>query len=384
MSATVQLQLLVPGLCGPLPDNKQLEHDPVLIRLFNTLARARVATGEENNAIEKDNAVEKENGYALLSTLFAMHVSAEFPAAALSLSAYLQYKPADMLFGSTADIAHYLQAGYYFLHADPVHLRVEMDHAILQSPADLQLTPAETIAFCEQQQAHFSADGIHFFATDASHCYVCIKKPQLLHTTRLQHAIGRNIHFILPAGEDAIYWKQFLNESQMLLFNHPANQRREQTGQLTLNSLWLHGGGCLPAAESRGTGDIDLVCANDFLLAGLADYFKIPWCEIDDIKAGNWSVDFYRRIKNYRKPLLYFDCLLPWLHYTDTRMWQQQVNLFYQYCLLPLLVLVRQGKLNIDLYPLNDTMPDKKYHFHHYYACRFWRRAKIKNYVDTY
>ena len=45
-----------------------------------------------------------------------------------------------------------------------------------------------------------------------------------------------------------------LNELQMLLFEHPVNQAREARGELTVNSLWLWGGGGLPAVPKPAVG----------------------------------------------------------------------------------------------------------------------------------
>jgi len=50
----------------------------------------------------------------------------------------------------------------------------------------------------------------------------------------------------LPVGEGAEKLMQLMNDSQMLLHNHPVNARRKREGHLTANSIWLWGHGRAP------------------------------------------------------------------------------------------------------------------------------------------
>jgi len=50
----------------------------------------------------------------------------------------------------------------------------------------------------------------------------------------------------LPSGEGADNLMQLMNDSQLLLHNHPVNARRQREGELTANSIWLWGHGRAP------------------------------------------------------------------------------------------------------------------------------------------
>ena len=372
MSNIPHVQLLAPGLCGPLPDTQQIFDDARLKQCFSQLAKANVTTLDCNDL------------YSLLIDLFKLEKSPvlnrdNFPSAALSLLGYserLDKKEHDKnaCIMSKDDVSHLSLNDYCFLHADPVHLRAEMDHAVLVGTQDLNLSKLETKEFCETLHQHFKDDDVDVFAMDENHWYVRLKTPQDVCTVKLSDAVGRNVNFIMPSGKDEVYWKQFLNESQMLLHMHSNNEKRESRGQLPVNSVWVHGGGGLSGLHASGNS-VSSVCADDVLLTGLAKYCQLPnTVGLDDVKT------FYARIKDEVKPLLYIDSLLPWLNYTDTEMWQQQCESFYLLWLKPLLGMVKQGKMQLTLYPCND----KAYSFNRYSSYKFWRKAKIENYVSIY
>ena len=58
---------------------------------------------------------------------------------------------------------------------------------------------------------------------------------------------GRTLEPFLPQGEDAGAWRRLINETQVILHNHPVNAAREAAGWPTANSLWPWGAGPLPA-----------------------------------------------------------------------------------------------------------------------------------------
>jgi hypothetical protein len=53
----------------------------------------------------------------------------------------------------------------------------------------------------------------------------------------------------LPQGADALAWHGVMNEAQMILHTHPVNVAREAHGAPVANSIWLWGGGILPAVS---------------------------------------------------------------------------------------------------------------------------------------
>jgi len=367
MSKIPHLQMLVPGLCGPLPGIQQIVDDQNVKNVFSQLAKAEL------------KALPSHDLHSLLIHLFKLETKNpttcdSFPAAALSLLGCTEQHN-DRQFLSKEEMIDLDVENNYFLHADPVHLRAEMDHAVLVGTGDLNLASAESKELSQKLHQHFKEDDVDVFAVDANHWYVKTKNSQEISTVNLTDAIGRNVNFILPSGHDETYWKQFLNESQMLLHMDENNQQRECHGQLPVNSVWLHGGGALSDLALNEVNNISSVCSDDRVLIGLAKHCDLPKCHsVDSVEK------LYLRISEQDKPLLHINSLLPWLNYTDTQMWQQQLEKVYASWLKPLLAMVKQGKLRLTLYPCNN----QSYTFNRRYHYKFWRKDRIENYVSTY
>lgn len=138
----------------------------------------------------------------------------------------------------------------YWLRADPVHLRVMRDRIVLADSGVLNLTQPEADALALSISEHFGAS----FSTQPLHparWYLRLDQAPRLRTTPISIAVGCDIDPLLPQGEDAMLFRTQLNELQMLLFEHPVNQAREARGELPVNSLWLWGGGFLPAVSKQ-------------------------------------------------------------------------------------------------------------------------------------
>lgn len=135
---------------------------------------------------------------------------------------------------------------HYWLRADPVHLRVMRDRIVLAGSSELRLSQPEADALARSISDHFGAA----FSPQPLHperWYLRCEPAPRLRTIPISLAVGCDIDPLLPQGEDAMLFRTRLNELQMLLFEHPVNQAREARGELPVNSLWLWGGGCLPA-----------------------------------------------------------------------------------------------------------------------------------------
>lgn len=124
-----------------------------------------------------------------------------------------------------------------WLRADPVHLQLQRDRLVLH---EVGLAADEAAEFCTALNRHFSGDGLEFFAPHPQRWYVRASMPEI-RSVPLSQAVGRNVRELLP--RDGGRWGQLYNEIQMLLFAHGANERREERGELPVNSVWLWGGG---------------------------------------------------------------------------------------------------------------------------------------------
>jgi hypothetical protein len=79
-------------------------------------------------------------------------------------------------------------------------------------------------------------------------------------------AVGANLRDLQPSGRDAARIRAWVNESQMVLHEHPVNLRRVAHGLPAVNSVWLWGFGAI--ASGRGALPGELLTDDDWL-AGL-------------------------------------------------------------------------------------------------------------------
>lgn len=136
----------------------------------------------------------------------------------------------------------------YWLCATPVHMQVRRDQMLLMPPHLLTIAPDEAAALLSTLESHFARDGLAFRAPAPQRWYLrCANRPDL-QTTSLERAAGRHVDPLLPAGPHRMAFHHLINEVQMLLHEHPVNLQREARNLPAINSVWLWGGGTLPAA----------------------------------------------------------------------------------------------------------------------------------------
>jgi len=127
-----------------------------------------------------------------------------------------------------------------WLRADPVHLHLDQSRMLLSA---VSMSGDEASALCASMNEHFTCQGLSFFAPHPQRWYVRTDTPPCIRTTPLSQVTGTDVRGALPSGEDAARWHGVLNEMQMLLYSHSVNEAREVRGELSINSVWLWGGG---------------------------------------------------------------------------------------------------------------------------------------------
>lgn len=172
----------------------------------------------------------------------------------------------------------------YWWRADPVHLLVDRDQ--------VAMLPRNTLGVT-QEEARALAAGINECFADA-HLTIETPRPDAwyLRTPLAWHCRsfdpvrveGRAITEFMPAGEDADGVRRLMTEIQMLLHMHPVNQAREAAGRLTINSVWIWGGGPLPEKVLRAPTQIVTSLPLVRGLAKLAGQTCEAWPA--DLKAG--------------------------------------------------------------------------------------------------
>jgi hypothetical protein len=149
-----------------------------------------------------------------------------------------------------------MRAGQTWARAEPVHLLTAIDHLQLASPVPLPLEASESGPLLETLNAHLAGTGFALHAL-ADGGWLC-RCPEGLECQTVDpcDALGRNLRELLPSGRDAVRVRSLVNELQMLLHEHPVNERRALRGLPPVNSVWLWGMGKMREPTAAVQGDL--------------------------------------------------------------------------------------------------------------------------------
>lgn len=170
----------------------------------------------------------------------------------------------------------------FYFRADPVHLAADRDQLVMLPLAVLQVQAEEARAFSETFNRTYAAQGYHLETPHPERWYLRVPTPFRCVTHDPAGVAGQPVFEFMPDGEHGQSLRRFMNEVQMLFFEHPVNQAREAAGRPAINSLWLWGGGRLPETPATGPGR---VWTDRPLIAGLARFAGsdcLAWpCRLD-------------------------------------------------------------------------------------------------------
>lgn len=343
MAAAAELHIIAPGICGPLAETRSIENNPDVKNWSRVLSRS-------------DHSESFSNIDEAMTALFDLSIDGDFPSAALSMLAQDRYETSSNV-----------------MFADPVHMQADMDHAVLTSSEDLDISEQEAEAFCAMLNQHFNQDGLHFIRLHKDQWLVSSEQEIRISTTSLSSAIGRNVNFILPKGEAAGQWKQVLTEAQMLLHVHGTNESRENAGKQSINSLWFHGSGELPAFKNCR---VDSICSNTGLFKGLAAHVQCEYLPLAESVS-----DYVCGLPDDGAVNVLHLCDLEHLvNYTDVSIWSEKLTQVLERWIYPLLTMANKNNINISLYPCNG----KQYRFSKRDGLKFWRRDSLQQHITNY
>lgn len=149
-------------------------------------------------------------------------------------------------------------AGSGWMRADPVYVQPDINGARLLAHGDaLGLTRADTDALLPALKPLFGDAGFPIDAPVPTRWYLRLPEgarlPVLADPAR---ALGADLFEHLPEGSDGRRWRALLSEAQIVLHNHPHNQRRVAAGLTPVNSLWFWGAGRMPDHVRTGFSEI--------------------------------------------------------------------------------------------------------------------------------
>jgi hypothetical protein len=251
----------------------------------------------------------------------------------------------------------------FWLRADPVHVQPTQNDLLLADSGSV--SQQEAAELIHSLNVYFAQEGLGWRAPHPRRWYLTGAASPDIATTPASHAFGRSVDALLPRGPDALQWHRRFNEAQMLLHEHPVNQRRESRGEPAINSVWFWGGGMLPApAYSHGGA----VWADDPLLRGLALSSGLEPKPLPS-NAGAWLTQ-----ASAGDNLILLDALAPPVHSGDASEWAVQVDVLERNWFRPLLEFLARraiARLTIttqhsDLALYYEVLPSDLW--------KFWRR----------
>ncbi len=198
--------------------------------------------------------------------------------------------------------------------ADPVHMLADTDHARMMDERSLQLIDSEADDLLENLNLTFAEDEYSFVRGESGCWYLTGKDATLLDTLPTKILVGRNVASFLPEGDQTADWRRLMTEIQMLLHVHPVNQHRMTRGQLTVNALWLWGGGELPERQTKSS---PLLYTDDSFARGLSQMAACQFHPAYEFSQATFSAEY---------TVLFDSEALNLLVYEDYESWQDWIK----------------------------------------------------------
>lgn len=320
----MNLHLFIPNLFWPDSTFHEIYQD-LSLPAIETLFAKSLRTKDESKGVED-----------WLCKSFSVEKQQDIPVAPLTL---------------LADKAGGTETGDgYWLRADPVHLRVEHEQVLLADSRTFSISLEEACQFAEVINKHFAEDDlspssgidnrrklISLVPLCADRWYLYMQNIPLIQTHLLSETAAKNINDRFPHGTEEMFWKGILNEIQMLLYEHPLNQAREERGDLAINGIWFWGGGVIPKFV---TSTYAHVWSNDVFPRSLAmacgaDYTELP-LNFGSLQQQNKS----------GKHLVFLDSLHGKFEYGDAYGWRESLKDLEKEWFEPVLNMLKKNAIN--------------------------------------
>ena len=160
-----------------------------------------------------------------------------------------------------------LDAGsHHWLHADAIHLAASLNEVTLVPlRGEVALTSDELATMTPMLSDHLAPSELTIRRTTASGWLIESLCDWSVETVVAEFAQEHDWNEVLPQGRDAGPMRRLMTELQMLLHEHPVNQRRLARGIPAANAIWFWGHGAIaqPSQAPRPA-----VCI------GRSDYFR--------------------------------------------------------------------------------------------------------------
>ncbi len=249
----------------------------------------------------------------------------------------------------------------YWLEAHPVTLLPDRDKLILK-PADVDLNQTASSAVVKEIAAklaeHFQAEISQVIISPEGGWLCQLKSPGSIQTTYWQDVVGQHIEGFLPTGNDQRLWRSIMNEMQMFLHMHNADQ-------YGFNALWFNGAGILPDWPGKTGTNSCAFYSDDFLIKSIADYLGSPLHK---------SVDAMLENPQSTKKLIFADeSLLPGFMTKSAENFLNRLQTLDQLLSLAIKRLKSRSLQKVTLHDFSGTC----YSLDFRGTLSFWRKRKI-------
>ena len=198
----------------------------------------------------------------------------------------------------------------HWLCADPVHLRFHHERIVLADAGAFELEIDEAQSITDALNTTFADIGEFHVSHDARRWYLKLNVAVDHPVEPISAIAGRRVDGELKGS--ALPLTRWLNEVQMFLHGHPVNEQRQAEGKPAINSLWLWGGGEMPAVEKPASSAI---FSDNPLAGGLAQVTSTPLHDKPSMLAAALP-------QAGARPLVILDQLLPRVLYEDGEGWR--------------------------------------------------------------
>ncbi|WP_233993146.1 hypothetical protein [Thiomicrorhabdus sp. Milos-T2] len=157
----------------------------------------------------------------------------------------------------------------FWLSVDPVQMVPDRDTLVLIPGNTLQITDDESKSLITAFNEHFAEDKVELIWATATRWYLSIKQPVDIQTTYIEKLAYQSVNEHYPKGNASQYWRQLINETQMLFYTHPINEKRREKGWPEINSVWIWGEGKIDSSQVLRRTDAAIYSQNVYL-SGMA------------------------------------------------------------------------------------------------------------------
>ncbi len=160
--------------------------------------------------------------------------------------------------------------------ATPLHAALGLTDLTLLDPSQLQLSEAGSRALCAACDAHVREDGLRLEYVSACEWRIVTDRDIKVLAERPDWIVGEAMRPNLPRGDDGRLVERWMNELQMLLFNHPVNAARAERRLPPVNVVWLWG---FDGLQSAASDLVDARMLHAFRAGDVAMWQRV-WVEI--------------------------------------------------------------------------------------------------------